>query len=261
MLEHLLLGITISPPPQSDSHTTAFKLYSKAELKASVVACVEISPVGDCANGLNGPIGDWDMSRVTDLSGIFHEARAFNGDISKWDVSTIANMFGMFAGATAFNGDISTWDVSSVTDMSGMFHSATEFNGDISKWDVSSVINMSHMFDGATAFNRMLCGAWLRSKAWKENMFRNSPGSMCPTTTSTVVTSPTGKYTNKLHNINGHFRIHPSMHVQVRTLVRVRTQCLLLVDLVINEHSAALSCIFRPITQYARKLASCSPWC
>merc|ERR1719201_1559211 len=41
-----------------------------------------------------GPIGEWDVSRVTDMSGIFYGAGAFNGDISKWDVSRVASMKG-----------------------------------------------------------------------------------------------------------------------------------------------------------------------
>ena len=49
---------------------------------------------------------------------MFHNSAAFNGDLSKWDVSRATDMSGMFDGATSFNGDISKWDVSSVTDMS-----------------------------------------------------------------------------------------------------------------------------------------------
>ena len=44
-----------------------------------------------------------------------------NGDISEWDVSGVTDMSGMFAFAIPFNGDISEWDVSGVTDMSEMF--------------------------------------------------------------------------------------------------------------------------------------------
>ncbi len=46
---------------------------------------------------------------------------SFNGDISDWDVSDVTDMSGMFSDADSFNGDISDWDVSNVTDMSHMF--------------------------------------------------------------------------------------------------------------------------------------------
>ena len=49
----------------------------------------------------------------------------FNGDISQWDVSKVTDMSGMFLYASNFDGDISKWDVSSVTTMSHMFNSAT----------------------------------------------------------------------------------------------------------------------------------------
>ena len=133
--------------------TAAFKPRNKAELKATVVACLGISPVGDCATGPHGPIGEWDVSSVTSMDGMFAFAPSFNGDISKWDVSSVMNMDGMFFQATAFNGDISKWNVASVTDMTDMFSGAKAFNSDISKWDVSSVLSMNVMFRSSTAFN------------------------------------------------------------------------------------------------------------
>ena len=59
------------------------------------------------------------------------------------DLSRVTDMAGMFDGASSFDGDLSKWDVSSVTDMSGMFEESVSFNSDLSKWDVSSVADMS----------------------------------------------------------------------------------------------------------------------
>jgi len=157
----------------------------------------------DC-DGENGPIGWWDVSRVTDMSFIFCHlanfnadivgwdvsnatnmrsmfdgASSFNSDISRWDVSSVTNMDRMFQGATLFNSDIWRWDVSSVTNMGSMFNGAASFNGDISKWDVSIVRNMAHMFNRATSFNRTLCGSWRTSTAAKDDMFTNSSGEIC----------------------------------------------------------------------------------
>ena len=64
-----------------------------------------------------GKIEEWNVSKVTNMSKMFEDAKAFNQDISKWDVSNVTNMNYMFGGALAFNQDISNWDVSNVTNM------------------------------------------------------------------------------------------------------------------------------------------------
>ena len=60
-------------------------------------------------------------------------------DIGSWDVSKVTDMRGMFSGATSFNQDIGSWDVSKVTDMEVMFAEASSFNQDLSNWDVDNV--------------------------------------------------------------------------------------------------------------------------
>ena len=102
-----------------------------------------------------GNISDWDVSQVTDMSGLF-AGTSFNQDISGWDVSNVTDMSGMFGGSS-FNQDISGWDVSNVTDMSRMFERSS-FNQDIGSWDVSGVTNMSFMFN-SSPFNQDI-GSW-----------------------------------------------------------------------------------------------------
>ena len=48
-------------------------------------------------------------------------ATATYGPISSWDVSAITNMSGLFAGLPQFNADMSSWNTSSVTDTGYMF--------------------------------------------------------------------------------------------------------------------------------------------
>jgi len=48
---------------------------------------------------------------------MFQKAYSFNGDVSRWDISKVTNVRGMFYEASSFNMDVSNWDVSRVTRM------------------------------------------------------------------------------------------------------------------------------------------------
>ena len=119
----------------------------------------------------NQPIGNWDVSNVTNMGGMFYgecETNIFNQDISQWDVSSVTNMYGMFFNSV-FNQPIGNWNVSSVTNMQNMFDNAISFNQDLSSWNVSSVTNMGYMFASATAFNQDL-------SSWNVNNVTNYDG-------------------------------------------------------------------------------------
>ena len=74
------------------------------------------------------------------MSGMFENAEAFNQPIGNWDVSNVTDMGSMFENTEAFNQPIGNWDVSSVTNMSGMFYGAHCFQPTYwSSWDVSNV--------------------------------------------------------------------------------------------------------------------------
>ena len=120
-------------------------------------ACLDESSDGICpifaaasngtgcnGGGVNGVIGDWDVSQVTNMINVFHEKSSFNADISKWDTGRVTNMKQLFYAARVFNGIISKWDVSKVFKMQSTFHSASAFNGDLANWDVSSVTTMTY---------------------------------------------------------------------------------------------------------------------
>ena len=136
--------------------TPAFRPQSEKQLQTAVDECIKMSIIGDCSEGPHGPIGDWDVSAVTDMGRMFYRASAFNQDVSKWDVSAVTNMNNMFSDASAFNQDVSKWDVSRVFGMRAMFMDASAFNQDVSKWDVSKVTGMRAMFMDASAFNQDL---------------------------------------------------------------------------------------------------------
>ena len=103
-----------------------------------------------------GHISTWDVSEVTNMSGMFAEASAFNQPLDSWDVSSVTNMGYMFQGASSFNQPLDSWDVSSVTNMRYMFVEALSFNQPLDSWDVSSVTDMDGMFQEASSFNQPL---------------------------------------------------------------------------------------------------------
>ena len=111
----------------------------------------------------NTSINDWDVSHVTNMSGMFATATEFNQPLNNWDVSHVTNMQGMFAEALKFNQPLNNWVVSSVTNMSGTFVAAMKFNQNINSWNVSNVTDMSNMFGNADDFNQPL-NNWVTSK-------------------------------------------------------------------------------------------------
>ena len=96
---------------------------------------------------------DWDVSKVTNMNGMFSGCTHFNSDLSKWDVSNVKDMRSMFSACKNFNSDLSNWDVSNVEDMRFMFRSCDNFNSDLSKWNVFNVKNMRFMFLSCDNFN------------------------------------------------------------------------------------------------------------
>ena len=86
---------------------------------------------------------------------MFYGAEVFNQPIGDWDVSNVTNMIGMFVMGISKNHYLllrllikilADWDVSNVTDMNYMFYRAEAFNQPIGDWDVSNVTDMSNMF-------------------------------------------------------------------------------------------------------------------
>ena len=196
----------VCPPPAPPSPVTAFK--SNEEFRGAIDLCFVASPSGDCAWLFNNiPIGQWDVSAITDMSSLFRDKPSFNQDLSAWKVSAVTTMKRMFFNASSFDKDISAWNVSAVTtmsymffnassfdkdisawnvsavrDMYGMFNRAASFNQDISAWDVSAVTRMMYMFRDASSFDKILCSdAWRasKSKATQTSMFLGSDGRIC----------------------------------------------------------------------------------
>jgi surface protein len=77
-----------------------------------------------------------------------------NKKIGEWDVSKVTDMMGLFGGYSKFNEDIGDWNVSNVKDMGEMFRYCEKFNQDLSKWNVSKVKNMYSMFYGCKKLDK-----------------------------------------------------------------------------------------------------------
>ena len=113
---------------------------TNANFRAAIADCLSTHPVtGLCVDSEYGPMPDWDVYNVTDMSYAFANYRTdFNADIGDWDVSNVTRMFQMFSIASSFNQDIGDWDVSSVTDMTNMFNnsniSCENYRNTLSGW-------------------------------------------------------------------------------------------------------------------------------
>ena len=133
--------------------------------KPDLSSVTDLSMMFDGCGGLvyNLSIDDWNVSHITNMSGMFGAATEFNQPLNNWDVSHVTNMQGMFAEALKFNQPLNNWVVSSVTNMSGTFVAAMKFNQNINSWNVSNVTDMSNMFGTARDFNQPL-NNWVTSK-------------------------------------------------------------------------------------------------
>ncbi len=100
-----------------------------------------------------GHISQWDTSRVTDMSKLFHELPEFNDDISRWNVSQVSEMKGMFKDAHSFNQPLDSWDVSNVRDMTGMFAHARSFNQPHCAWTTDTNVRCRCCFGGIVVEN------------------------------------------------------------------------------------------------------------
>jgi surface protein len=148
----IFLVVFVSGPAEA-----VFAPASHAELKAAVDACTVETSDGSCPiyGVTNGPIGDWDISRVTSLHSLFSQKSAFNQDLSNWNTSKVSSMYNTFYYAESFNQDLSKWDVSRVTSMYNMFHHGLIYNQPMAAWDVGKVTNMDGVFYNSRAFNHV----------------------------------------------------------------------------------------------------------
>ena len=105
---------------------------------------------------INVPIGNWDVSNVTDMSKLFSDMELLNESLNNWNVSNVTNMSLMFTRCTSFNQPLDKWNVSNVTNMDGMFFFCRKFNTSLNDWNVSNVTTMRGMFGYCRSFDQPL---------------------------------------------------------------------------------------------------------
>jgi len=159
--------------------------FNQAIGQWNVSSVTTMSSMFEKASAFNKDISGWErtgstVGNVTDMSFMFYSS-AFNQPIGNWNVSSVTTMKGMFSTTTngpsvPFNQDISGWErtgstVGNVNDMSFMFYKSA-FNQPIGNWNVSNVNTMESTFSNAGAFNQDLSG-WERSTSGNTSTLAN----------------------------------------------------------------------------------------
>ena len=136
----------------------------------------------DFGNDTRDQLYNWNISNVTNITNMFNGTTNFDGSLNTvdlesyvaWDVSNITDLTGVFSNASNFNGNIIDWNVKNVTNFSGTFYHTNIFNQPIGNWDLSSAQNLSNMFNGAVSFNQDISGWDVSSVTNMENMFKGA---------------------------------------------------------------------------------------
>ena len=167
-------------------YVKAFSPASLSELKNAVDICLSKDHSGHCSSGrrlgstTSEDMPNWDVSKITDMHGLFSNIPKIEVDLSTWQVGNVKNMSNMFRHTPIVNVSYGSWDTSQVVDMRGMFEmpiynerrterrlwtkgtggtsyvppwytpKPTNLDNRVQNWDVSSVMFFDKMFSGTT---------------------------------------------------------------------------------------------------------------
>ena len=93
-------------------------------------------------NNNQSSINNWNVSNVTDMTGVFFGAHSFNQPLDQWDMSNVTIMKYMLAGFNGtmiFNQPIGSWNTSNVTQLNGILLRNPSFDQDLSNWNVNKL--------------------------------------------------------------------------------------------------------------------------
>ena len=89
----VLLAVNTPVPPTNGRRLQTTVFATKSELKT---AAQEYNDNVNSATATYGPIDTWDVSGITDMSGLFKDLKNFNADFSSWNTSGVTDMSYMF---------------------------------------------------------------------------------------------------------------------------------------------------------------------
>ena len=117
-------------------------------------------------------IKNWDISNVTDISGMFASCRYVTKlDVSGWNTGHVQNMASTFEYCWNLRElDVSGWNTSNVTTMSSLFKNCSRFTTiDVSGWNMSNAKYVASMFESCHGLTTLNVQGWDTSKF--ENMY------------------------------------------------------------------------------------------
>ena len=80
-------------PPTHHRRLLDYIFTTKASLKTAVQAYnADVAS----AEATYGPVANWDVSGITDMSELFYDLKNFNADVSSWETSGVTDMRQMF---------------------------------------------------------------------------------------------------------------------------------------------------------------------
>jgi hypothetical protein len=122
----------------------------------------------------------WNTSNVESMKSMFEDA-VFNQDIGDWETSRVENMSRMFLWNRVFDQDIGDWKMYHVIDMSYMFLGATSFNQDLSLWQLHSKTDLTWTLAGSGLDQLNYCEL-LQLPVWStyEDLGTPQYGGQCP---------------------------------------------------------------------------------
>ena len=160
-------------------------------------------------------IGNWDSSKVINMSSMFKDTDLESLDLSKWDTSKVTNMSSMFENCSVTDLSLSYgfnnsnyWDTSKVTNMSSMFKWCSNLNNigvHIMNWDTSKVTDMSSMFDGCKLTGNLNLENWNTSNVTNMSSMFKAYGGGLQYITIYSETYHTGRDTSKVTNMSSMF--------------------------------------------------------
>ena len=110
-------------------------------------------------NGGSDSIKNWNVSNTNGEfggrygGGFFRNAKAFNQPIGNWDVSNVTDMSNVFIFTDSFNQPLNNWNVSNVTKMDNTFRDAAAFDQSLANWDIRQVTGFKDFMKDVSSFS------------------------------------------------------------------------------------------------------------